>query len=288
MILRTGLLTACLGCALSFSAAAQTVTIGETAVLSAPDSENGNLLLAQESGLSQSATLHSMSFYATAAAGNLVLGIYDATGPSGGPGHLVAQTAEFRPAVGWNVAATTTTPTLAAGNYWLAYLPSSGALSFVKENNTGPCYYYSLKFTSALPQTFSKKPSNCTPTTWSFYATLGTTATLGSSGTGSTGTGSSGTGSTGTGSSGTGSTGTGSSGTGSSGTGSSGTGSSGTGSSGTGSSGTGSSGTGSSGTGSSGTGSSGTGSSGTGSSGTGSSGTGSSGNGKRRWWRRRR
>jgi hypothetical protein len=177
MNLRTALLTACLGWALSFGAAAQTVTIGETAVLSAPDSGNGNLLLAQEASLSQSATIQSMAFYVTAAAGNLVLGVYDATGPSGGPGHLVAQTAEFKPLVGWNVATTTTTPTLAAGNYWLAYFPSSSALSFGKENNTGPCHYYSLKFTSILPQSFTTKTKNCTPTNWSLYATLATTAT---------------------------------------------------------------------------------------------------------------
>jgi hypothetical protein len=177
MNLRTALLIACLGCALSFGAAAQTVTLGETAVLSAPDGGNGNLLLAQKTTLSQSATIQSMAFYVTAAAGNLVLGVYDATGPSGGPGHLVAQTAEFTPLVGWNVAATTTTPTLAAGNYWLAYFPSSSALSFVKENYRGRCYIYSLTFTSILPQTFSTEPYNCTPTRWSLYANLGTTTT---------------------------------------------------------------------------------------------------------------
>jgi hypothetical protein len=177
MILRTALLTAWLGIGLSFGAAAQTVTMGETAVLTAGDSENGNLLLAQEASLSQSATVQSMSFYVTAAAGELVLGIYDATGPSGGPGTLVAQTAAFAPEVGWNVAATTMTPTLAAGNYWLAYFPSSDALSFEKQNNSGNCRYYSLQFNSTLPQTFSTTPNNCTPTTWSLYATLGTTAT---------------------------------------------------------------------------------------------------------------
>jgi len=132
MNLRAALLTAWLGNALSFSAAAQTVTVGETAVLTKADSGNGNLLVAQEASLAQSATIQSMAFYVTAAAGELVLGIYDATGPSGGPGILVAQTAAFTPEVGWNVTATTTTPTLAAGKYWLAYFPSSGALSFVK------------------------------------------------------------------------------------------------------------------------------------------------------------
>jgi hypothetical protein len=199
MMLRTALLTAWLASALSFGAAGQTVTMGETAVLTADDSQNANMLLAQEASLSQSATIQSMSFYVTAADGELVLGIYDATGPSGGPGILVAQTAAFTPEVGWNVAATTTTPTLAAGNYWLAYFPSSGALSFVKQNNSGNCRYYPVQFTSTLPQTFSSTPSkpsgyqpfrasrrqqisgpfsaDCTPTTWSLYATFATTAT---------------------------------------------------------------------------------------------------------------
>jgi len=198
MMLRTALLTVWLASALSFGAAGQTVTMGETAVLTADDSQNANMLSAQEASLSQSATIQSMSFYVTAADGELVLGIYDATGPSGGPGTLVAQTAAFIPEVGWNVAATTTTPTLAAGNYWLAYLPSSDALSFVKQNNSGNCRYYSPQFTSTLPQIIASTPramisrlrrggaatsalaflpTNCTSTTWSLYATLATTAT---------------------------------------------------------------------------------------------------------------
>ncbi len=184
MIARTVLLTAWLGIALSFGAAAQnsgaaapTVRIGETAVLTTADSQNGNLLLAQEATLSRSATIQSMSFYVTSASGKLVLGVYSANGPSGGPGTLVAQTAAFAPSVGWNVASTTTTPTLSAGEYWLAYLPSSNGLSFVKENNTGNCRYYARTFISTLPETFSTKPMNCTPATWSLYATLATTVT---------------------------------------------------------------------------------------------------------------
>ena len=57
MILRTVLLTAWLGVALSFGAAAQTVNIGETAVLTAADWGHGNALYAQEATLSQSATI---------------------------------------------------------------------------------------------------------------------------------------------------------------------------------------------------------------------------------------
>ena len=60
---------------------------------------------------------------------------------------------------------------MAAGSYWLAYLPSSNALGFVKTNVTGNCKYYSYNFGS-LPSKFSTSPASCNPTTWSFYATL--------------------------------------------------------------------------------------------------------------------
>src|SRR6185437_13346171 len=153
------------------AAQAQSVTMGDTAVLSANDSQNGNLLLAQSAKLAQAATVQSLSFYVTAAHGKLILGIYDATGPRGGPGALKASTASFTPANGWNTAKVAAPVPLAAGNYWLAYLPSSGALSFKKTNAFGACAYYGYKF-GALPGKFRTSPANCSYTTWSFYATL--------------------------------------------------------------------------------------------------------------------
>jgi hypothetical protein len=65
---------------LAFLGSAQAVTIGDTAVLSSADSQNANLLLAQSAKLTQTATIESLSFYVTAASGNLILGIYDAAG----------------------------------------------------------------------------------------------------------------------------------------------------------------------------------------------------------------
>ena len=159
------------------SAQAQSViVIGENAVLSAGDSENGNLLAAQSATLTQAATVESLSFYVTAASGSLILGIYDATGPNGGPGALKASTKSFTPGTGWNTATVVTPVSLTAGNYWLAYLPSSNALSFVKTNASGNCAYYGYNFGS-LPSKFSTSPTSCTPTTWSFYATLALPAT---------------------------------------------------------------------------------------------------------------
>jgi hypothetical protein len=150
---------------------AQTGTMGVTTVLPAADSQNGNLLLAQQATLSEAATLQSLSFYVSSAAGSLRLGVYDSTGPGGGPGALLAQTAGAAAVKGWNTQPTGSGPTLPAGTYWLAYLPSSSTLAFHKENNTGPCYYYFYKY-AAMPATFSPTPSSCTPTNWSFYATL--------------------------------------------------------------------------------------------------------------------
>src|ERR1700719_203014 len=123
---------------LAFLGSAQALTIGQTGVLSASDNGNGNLLVVQSATLGQTATVQGLSFYVTGASGNLILGIYDATGPNGGPGTLKASTAAFAPTTGWNTAKVTPV-SLTAGAYWLAYLPSSNNLSFVKTNASGNC-----------------------------------------------------------------------------------------------------------------------------------------------------
>lgn len=154
------------------AAPAQSITIGSGYMYTGGNhTGNGNVLSAQIAKLSQAATVQSLSFYVTAASGNLILGIYDATGPGGGPGALKATTASFAPSKGWNTAKIATPVSLAAGTYWLVFLPSSSALGFFETHVTGNCKYYSYKF-GALPSKFSTSPASCNPTTWSFYATL--------------------------------------------------------------------------------------------------------------------
>lgn len=153
-------------------AAGTQITIGQTTVFATGDNGNGNLLCSQSASLGQSATLNSLSFYVTRASGKLVLGIYDASGPSGGPGALKATTSEFTPKTGWNTQNTTTNPVLPAGTYWLAYLPSSNTLAFVK-TNTGYIDYYGYTF-GTLPSTYSTSPSGGSGCNWSFYASLTT------------------------------------------------------------------------------------------------------------------
>jgi hypothetical protein len=145
------------------------VVIGEPNVLSSDDSNNGNWLIAQQTTLSQGATIQSLSFYASQAAGKLRLGIYDASGPNGGPGKLLASANEITPVVGWNTASVVTPVSLAASSYWLAFLPSDNNLHMEKAA-TGSAAWYQFTY-GAMPATFSTTPTDAT-VHWSFYATL--------------------------------------------------------------------------------------------------------------------
>jgi hypothetical protein len=119
---------------------------------------------------SQSATLQNLSFYVKTAGGNLRLGIYDTTGPNGGPGLLKAQTNSFTPVVGWNTANVIAPVSLTAGNYWLAYLPSSDSLHFAANFSSGSYKYANVTF-GPMPATFPAVAGQGT-THWSLYGTL--------------------------------------------------------------------------------------------------------------------
>ncbi len=147
------------------------MTIGETTILPNGDGGNANLLIAQNAALPQPATIQSLSFYVATAAGSLRLGVYDATGPSAGPGALKAQTASFTPVTGWNTKSVTIPVLLPVGTYWLAYLPSSNSLAFRKAVVSGTsAKYHTLTFGS-MPATFPASPLSDSAH-WSFYATL--------------------------------------------------------------------------------------------------------------------
>jgi len=150
--------------------------IGETSVLSGKDSGNGNLLLVQSASLAKTATIQSMSFYVTTAAGKLRMGIYDATGTGGGPGKLLATTAEITPAAGWNKANVTTAVSLNSGTYWLAFLPSSGSLSCSNTYASGTVKWAGYTY-GTMPATFPATQGSMTAH-WSFYATLNSAPTV--------------------------------------------------------------------------------------------------------------
>lgn len=152
------------------------ITMGETTAFSDGDSGNGNSLIAQNATLSEAATLQSMSFHVRTAAGNLRLGVYDATGSGGGPGALKAQTNSFAPVVGWNTMPVITPILLPAGNYWIVYFPSSNSLSFSTDfDSTGSYRDANLTF-GPMPATFPAADAD-SGIHWSLYATLDTNTT---------------------------------------------------------------------------------------------------------------
>jgi hypothetical protein len=144
--------------------------MGDPTLLPIGDNENGNLVVTQQAVLSQSGTLNSLSFYVTQAAGKLRLGVYDSSGANGSPGKLVAQAAEITAVqTGWNSAKIAVPVKLAAGTYWLAYLPSSSSLAFLRAG-AGDCYYFMQPY-GALPATFASSSTHISDH-WSFYGTL--------------------------------------------------------------------------------------------------------------------
>ncbi|HXE25316.1 MAG TPA: hypothetical protein VN637_10550, partial [Roseiarcus sp.] len=170
--IRTCLMAASYGLVFLGAAQAQSVNVGITTVLPTADTQNANILSAQMVGLTTTQTIQSLSLYVTTTGGNLILGFYDATGPSGGPGALRASTASFTPKTGWNTAKVVKPVSLPAGKYWMAFLPSSNALGFrMQRPALGYCRYYSYAF-GALPGRYSTSAVNCSPQLWSLYATL--------------------------------------------------------------------------------------------------------------------
>src|SRR6516162_9880681 len=139
------LAAAAISVAMAAAAQAQTATFGVTSILGGSDGGNGNVLVSQEATLAQPGTIQSLSFYVKAAAGKLVLGIYDATGPNGGPGKLLAQTAEFTPGANkWNTKTTTTHPMCAGRLERRADPPIPGVVRL------HPCRQYRQPYTAAL------------------------------------------------------------------------------------------------------------------------------------------
>jgi hypothetical protein len=148
------------------------IKIGEVNMLANDDSGNSQLLLAQEAALAEAATIKSLSFYVKVAAGSLKLGVYDATGPAGGPGAKKAETAAFAAAVGWIAVPVVSQVNLPAGNYWLAYSPSDDNLGFLLSNdNDGKLAFFDRPYDGTLPDTFSETPM-LQNRHWSFFATL--------------------------------------------------------------------------------------------------------------------
>jgi hypothetical protein len=154
-----------------------TITMGDPTIYGQTDGQNDDTLVAQNAILAQAGTLQSLSFYVKTAIGQLRLGVYDATGPGGGPGALKAQTDAFTPSVGWNTAAVTPV-TLSPGTYWLAFMPSNSGLQYAVDWDSSGLYKDVEFEFGPFPATFPEV-NESHDAHWSLYATLtGTSAML--------------------------------------------------------------------------------------------------------------
>lgn len=146
--------------------------VGQTAILSTDDSNNGGWLIAQPITLTKAASIQSLSFYVATPSGAMRLGLYDASGPSQNPGRKLAETAELSPTQsGWANAAVTQQVAVQPGKYWIAYLCSSNAFhSRRTPNGGGAAVYFQFPY-GALPATFSTS-AIADPVAWSFFATF--------------------------------------------------------------------------------------------------------------------
>ena len=146
-------------------------TIGDLNVEGSTDSGNANWLISQPATLGHAAAIQSLSIYVTTAAGNLRLGIYDATGPSGGPGAKEAETNAFATTTGWNTANVITPVTLPAGNYWLAFLTNNDSMQNAANwGSSQSITYYPFTY-GIMPATYSTTPTYSTGS-YSLYATF--------------------------------------------------------------------------------------------------------------------
>lgn len=166
----TGLQSAPFDASYEVQTASQPVptNFGEQGVLN-DDFGNAGLLIAQKVAIGFPGTLQSLSFYVGTVAGQLRLGLYKADGTGGNPGTLVAQTNAFTPTVGWNTQAVSAS--LLAGDYWLAYTPSSNSLH-MRSGAGGNLRHVSRAF-QAMPATFPANPLTIWDGThFSFYCTV--------------------------------------------------------------------------------------------------------------------
>jgi len=151
--------------------------VGVTDILSqSVDCCNQGLVLAQQVSVSKTGMVSSISYYTFASGGGqMVLGVYDSAGPSGGPGNLLAATEVFNVQNNsWNK-----TPVrgsgaiLVPGTYWLAYQVTSNDTSFPVNRTTGVIDGAQwLRFGSPLPSPFPVLTISHLQAEWSFYLTL--------------------------------------------------------------------------------------------------------------------
>jgi hypothetical protein len=154
-------------------AGADSIEMGAATILPLDDSGNAGWLSAQQTSLAEAATLESLSFYVATPAGQLRLGLYDASGSGGGPGNKLAETGELTvTSSGWLSADVLSGVLLQPGTYWLVFFGSDDGLHSRKAPPGGGASRYYKTSYGALPAVFDDALATSDTVEWSLYATL--------------------------------------------------------------------------------------------------------------------
>ena len=144
-----------------------TSTFGETAILPALTVQDSGKLWSQSADNTQAGTLQSISIYVSSGqAGTMQLALY--AGSGGGPSKLLASTAMFTVAQGWNTQPVITPVAIPVGTYYLAFELQSSAVRLTMTNSGSKFYNYVVY--GPFPSTFGSATSGVGHR--SFYGTV--------------------------------------------------------------------------------------------------------------------
>lgn len=122
--------------------------------------------------LGEEGQISSISLYLYAAAGNIRLAIY--TDDGGAPDALQCESGIEGAGVGWNTIDTTTTPTLSAGTYWLAWQVDNVSTNISALDGDANQHAYVTHTWGAFPDPFGSPSYDIYA--YSIYATYGVPA----------------------------------------------------------------------------------------------------------------
>ena len=131
--------------------------------------------------VSSASVLNNLNVYLTSPGGNTYIAIYDASGPGGNPGNLIAQSNSMTVVSGWNTYTFGSPPSVPAGNYWIVYILSvdfTNQAYFLTSGGSGAWYSNPQKtvtyaaFTPTFPSLGGSTWTTVTGDNWSLYGTF--------------------------------------------------------------------------------------------------------------------
>lgn len=141
------------------------IKFGEQVPGATDNSGDGNVLLIQPGAISVAGTLQYMAFHSTIPAGNLRLGLYDASD------NIVVQTASFAVVEGWNIQPVSPVE-VSPGTFGWAHNPSSSSMHYGLHSGVGGPHRLVAHPFGTLPSSWPGGGSGPTAGHWAAYCTV--------------------------------------------------------------------------------------------------------------------